>query len=78
MYRRAVCSDIIRGTFKGFALLRQATQTYGAQAGSQAAPQAGPSAPRPMPLQAQPLNRPVYAPGYGGCGAAGRRASKNC
>lgn len=53
----AVCSDIIRGTFKGFALLRQATQPGQLQI----AP-----APRPAPVfQSQPLNRPVYAPGYG-------------
>lgn len=45
-------TDIVKGTFKGFALLRQITSPGGARA--------GPIAANPM---AQP--RPVYAPGYG-------------
>jgi hypothetical protein len=47
----SMVTDIVKGTFKGFALLRQITNPGGA---------------RPVPLgnpMAQP--RPVYAPGYG-------------
>jgi hypothetical protein len=47
----SMVTDIVKGTFKGFALLRQMTNPGG--------PRAGPLA-NPM---AQP--RPVYAPGYG-------------
>ena len=46
--------DIVNGTFKGFALLRQV-----------AAPQGSPLRPSPFPLVLQPQPRPVYAPGYG-------------
>lgn len=44
-------TDIVKGTFKGFALLRQITNPGGARAGPLANPMAQP--------------RPVYAPGYG-------------
>ncbi|KAF6263174.1 hypothetical protein COO60DRAFT_1624723 [Scenedesmus sp. NREL 46B-D3] len=47
----SMVTDIVKGTFKGFALLRQITNPGGARAG-----------PLPNPM-AQP--RPVYAPGYG-------------
>lgn len=46
----SMISDVCKGTFKGFALLRQMTQQ-----------QRGPGAPHPAMLQ----SRPVYAPGYG-------------
>ena len=44
-------TDIVKGTFKGFALLRQITNPGGARAGPLGNPMAQP--------------RPVYAPGYG-------------
>lgn len=47
----SMVTDIVKGTFKGFALLRQITNPGGPRAGA---------LPNPM---AQP--RPVYAPGYG-------------
>lgn len=47
----SMVTDIVKGTFKGFALLRQITNPGGARAGPLANPMAQP--------------RPVYAPGYG-------------
>jgi len=46
----SMVTDIVKGTFKGFALLRQITNPGAPRAGA-------------MPMAAQP--RPVYAPGYG-------------
>ncbi|KAG2489284.1 hypothetical protein HYH03_012304 [Edaphochlamys debaryana] len=51
--------DIVRGTFKGFALLRQASGL-----GGRPMQQPPPQQPQPQP-QPQPANKPVYAPGYG-------------
>jgi rRNA processing protein Krr1/Pno1 len=45
----SMVTDIVKGTFKGFALLRQVTN-----AGA-----------RPMPAAPMAQPRPVYAPGYG-------------
>lgn len=47
----SMVTDIVKGTFKGFALLRQITNPGGVRAGPLANPMANP--------------RPVYAPGYG-------------
>ncbi|WIA28384.1 hypothetical protein OEZ86_010930 [Tetradesmus obliquus] len=47
----SMVTDIVKGTFKGFALLRQITNPGGARPGPVANPMAQP--------------RPVYAPGYG-------------
>jgi hypothetical protein len=52
----SMVTDIVKGTFKGFALLRQVTNAGVRPAGAPA------PAPAPAPM-AQP--RPVYAPGYG-------------
>ena len=65
----SMVTDIVKGTFKGFALLRQVTTTGGAGAAA-AALTAAAARPAGLPLlaaaaapAAQP--RPVYAPGYG-------------
>ena len=58
----SMVNDIVKGTFKGFALLRQVTSLSGG-----VRPPPPPPVPVVVPLQQgqQALARPVYAPGYG-------------
>ena len=60
----SMVNDIVKGTFKGFALLRQLRQVTSSLEPGGSAP---PPAPAPVvaPCQQQALSRPVYTPGYG-------------
>ena len=58
----SMVNDIAKGTFKGFALLRQVTSSS-LLTGVRPPPPA--PAPVVAPCQQQALSRPVYTPGYG-------------
>lgn len=55
----SMVNDIVKGTFKGFALLRQMATAGGGPGGVTAMP---PTVPPPQPKSS---THPMYAPGYG-------------